>query len=107
MRRDSSDSRATDASQAAVAGVDDFDQLLDALAEVILQLDPNNDYVCFNVGNSQIKMFNDAQAEMDSWQEIKENMFFLTKLFNVHATLNFMKAVKVSQNKAKEEFKER
>ena len=25
------------------------------------------DYVCFNLGNSRIKLYSDAQVNMDSW----------------------------------------
>ena len=40
--------------------------LQDALFGCLDQLDPT-DYVCFNFGNTHIKLFNDYQFNMNEW----------------------------------------
>lgn len=55
---------------------------MDALEQGLRRLEPN-DYVCFNIGNSQLKLFNDKQANLEPWQSVIEKLGFLREVFDV------------------------
>lgn len=46
--------------------MDPVDNLVSALLACLERLEAT-DYVCFNMGNSQVKLFNDHQNFMENW----------------------------------------
>lgn len=57
--------------------------LFEALLESMDNLRPE-DYVCFNIANSSLKLFNDCQARMESWETVDEKFVFLKEVFGVY-----------------------
>ena len=68
--------------------------MLDALIAAVSELKPD-DFVCFNIGNSSLKLFNDNQALMESWQRVDEKLGFLKEVFGVY---NKIKVIDITEN---------
>ena len=62
--------------------------LLEALLACVNMLGPN-DYVCFNIANSSLKLFNDHQAQMERWQAVDCKFDYIKKVFNIDSRIGW------------------